>query len=402
LNLSKRNLSRQSFIFSTKSLLLQLNERIFVCHKLFKTLTSVKNKRYYLPIFIIIFLLGTSQAGAQIGGNSVYKFLNLTSSARTAAMGSNNLAIMDNDVGLALFNPSLITPEMHNNLSMSFVDYYTDVNYGFATYARDFKKLGTYTGSIQYLNYGSFNYADATGTDTLGTFTAGDLALNVGWGRQLDSLFSIGANLKFIHSGYEEYKSYGLAVDVAGSYHNSKHNLTVSFIARNIGTQLKPYRSGNYEPLPFEMTLGMSQRLKHLPFRYSILLTNLQKWDLTYYDANDPDNKTDPFTGETEEQNGFADFADKAFRHVVIGGEFIPSKFLSFRAGYNYQRRQELGVYNKMGMVGFSWGLGLKISVFQFDYARATYHLNGSPNYISLRMSLGNSSSNEKTFLNNY
>ena len=363
----------------------------------------MKNKQYIFLFLIILFLFGNNHSKAQIGGNSVYKFLNLTSSARTAAMGSNNLAIKDNDVSLVLFNPSLMTRSMHNSLSFSFVDYYTDVNYGFATYARNLNKLGTYAASIQYLNYGQFNYADATGNDsTLGTFGASDLALNLGWGRELDSLFSIGANLKFIYSGFEEYKSYGLAVDVAGSYHNSKNKLTVSLIARNIGSQLKPYTSGNYEPLPFELTMGMSQRLKHLPFRYSILLTNLQKWDLTYYDPNDPDNKTDPFTGETQEQSGFADFADKAFRHVVIGGEFIPSKFLSFRGGYNYQRRQELGVYNKMGMVGFSWGIGLKVSIFQFDYSRATYHLNGSPNYITLRINLGNQPSREKAFLNNY
>lgn len=359
-------------------------------------------KRYLFPIIAILFLFESNISKAQIGGNSVYKFLNLTSSARTASMGSNNLAIRDNDVSLVLFNPSLMTKEIHNTLSVSFVDYYTDVNYGFATYSWNMGQLGTYAGSIQYLNYGQFNYADASGNDTLGTFSAGDLAVNLGWGRDLDSLFSIGANVKLIYSGFEEYKSYGLAVDVAGSYHNSKHNLVVSLIARNIGSQLTPYTPGNYEPIPFELTLGMSQRLRHLPFRYSVLLTNLQKWDLTYDDPNDPDNKTDPFTGETEEQSGFADFADKAFRHVVFGGEFIPTKFLSFRAGYNYQRRQELGVYNKMGMVGFSWGIGLKVSVFQFDYSRATYHLNGSPNYITLRVKLGNQSSKEKGLLNNY
>jgi hypothetical protein len=41
-----------------------------------------------------------------------------------------------------------------------------------------------------------------------------------------------------------------------------------------------------------------------------------------------------------------------------------------------------------MGMVGFSWGLGLKVSKFQIDYSRATYHLNGSPNYITIRTNL--------------
>jgi hypothetical protein len=321
---------------------------------------------------------------AQIGGNSVYKFLNLTSSARTAAMGGNFLAVKDGDLTQALFNPSIIDVQMDNSLALSFVDYYTDVNYGFASYAKSFNKIGTYHATMQYINYGEFTYADETG-QTYGTFSANELAMNIGWGRSLDSLWSIGANFKFIYSGLEDYQSYGLAADVAGSYHNPKNDFTMSLIFRNIGSQIKPYRSGHFEPIPFEINFGMSQRLKHLPFRYSILLTNLHKWDLTYFDPNDPDNKIDPITGEVQEKNGFSDFADKAMRHVVVGGEFIPSKYFSIRFGYNYQRRQELGVSSKMGMVGFSWGFGLRISKFQIDYSRATYHLNGSPNYITIR-----------------
>jgi hypothetical protein len=324
---------------------------------------------------------------AQIGGNSVYKFLNLTSSSRAAAMGGSFLAVYDGDITQALFNPSLINPQMDNNLSMSFVDYFTDINYGQASYGKTFNKTGTYVGTMQYLNYGKFTYADETG-QTSGTFAANEFAANLGWGRALDSLFTLGANLKFIYSGLEDYQSYGLAVDVAGTYYNPKNLFTASLIFRNIGTQIKPYRTGNTENLPFEINLGISQRLKYLPFRYSVLLTNLQKWDLTYFDVNDPDNKIDPITGEVEDKGGFTDFAQKAMRHVVIGGEFVPSKAFSIRFGYNYQRRQELGNYNKMGMVGFSWGFGLKVSKFQIDYSRATYHLNGSPNYITIRTNL--------------
>lgn len=282
---------------------------------------------------------------------------------------------------------------MSNNLALSFVDYYADINYGSASYGRTMGKTGTYVASMQYYNYGEFTYADAAG-QTFGTFTANDLALNIGWGRELDSLFSIGANLKLIYSGMEDYQSFGVAVDVAGSYYNPEQQLTVSLVARNIGSQLKPYRSGNYENLPFEINIGVSQRLRHLPFRYSILLTNLQKWDLTYNDPNDPDQQIDPITGEVNKKDGFSEFADKAMRHIVIGGEFIPSKYFSIRVGYNYQRRQELGVYNKMGTVGFSWGLGLKVSKFQIEYSRATYHLNGSPNYITIRTNLSDFSRN--------
>lgn len=345
------------------------------------------NKKVYLLILLSFVFLFPHSLSAQIGGNSTYKFLNLTSSARAAAMGGSFVAVKDGDVTQALFNPSVISPQMDNSLGLSFVDFYTDINYGYASYAKSFNKIGTYALTMQYTNYGEFTYADETG-QTYGTFTANEMALNIGWGRELDSLFSIGANLKMIYSGLEDYQSYGLAVDVAGSYHNPDKRLTLSLIARNIGTQLKPYRPDNYESLPFELNIGLSQRLKHLPFRYSILLTNLQKWDLTYDDPNDPDQQVDPITGEVQDEDGFSDFADKAMRHIVIGGEFIPSKFLSIRFGYNYQRRQELGVYNKMGTVGFSWGIGLRISKFQIDFSRATYHLSGSPNYITIRTNL--------------
>jgi hypothetical protein len=46
-------------------------------------------------------------------------------------------------------------------------------------------------------------------------------------------------------------------------------------------------------------------------------------------------------------------------------------------------------VVSRPGFVGFSWGFGLKVSKFNFNYARAAYHLNGSPNYISLSTNLG-------------
>ncbi|MCD4679491.1 MAG: hypothetical protein K8S00_03795 [Bacteroidales bacterium] len=115
-------------------------------------------------ILIIIFTLCIkAPTYSQIGGDNTYEFLNLTNSARIAAMGGNILAIKDNDINLSLANPSLITKNMHNNLSLSFVDYYTDVNYGFALYSRSFKELGNFTAAMQFIDYGQFTYADESG-----------------------------------------------------------------------------------------------------------------------------------------------------------------------------------------------------------------------------------------------
>lgn len=353
-------------------------------------------QRFYTLLFILSFLFLTPDSmQAQIGGNSTYKFLNLPNSPRVAALGGNFVAISDNDLAVGLNNPSMISKEMHNGLSLNFVDYFADINYGFASYSRTYEKYGSFAATMQYLNYGRFTYTDETGVldENAGEFTGNEMAFVLGWGRRLDSLFSIGANLKAISSNLESYNSFGMAVDVAGSYH-ARSGFTASLVARNIGRQLSTYTPGNHEPLPFEIQFGISKKLKHLPFRYSILLTNLQKWDLTYTDP--AEETTDPFTGEVKTKSKAGEFADKAFRHVVIGGEFVPSRNFSFRLGYNYQRRQEMKVESKKGTVGFSWGFGFRVSKFNFSYARSAYHLSGSPNMLSIAFNLSDFSGSGK------
>lgn len=335
---------------------------------------------------ILCFLLSYNSY-SQIGGDNTYEFLNLTNSARIASMGGNFLAIKDNDITLSLANPSLITEKMHNNMALSFVDYFSDINYGFVSYSRTFEKIGSFVGSMQFIDYGDFSYADISG-EQYGKFNVGELAMNVGWGRQLDSLFSIGANFKMIYSAFESYKSFGIAVDVAGTYHNPEKDFTVSLLARNIGRQLVSYRAGNNEPLPFEIQLGMSKRLSHLPFRYSILITHLEKWDLSYDNPLNSNSGIDPITGEEIKENKIGDFADNLMRHIVIGGEFLLTKNFNIRLGYNYQRRQEMKVNTKLSTIGFSWGFGFKISKFHFNYSRSAYHLVGSPNYITMTTNL--------------
>lgn len=336
-------------------------------------------------LFLLALSLNLQGAFAQKGGTQAFSFLNLPNSARVAALGYNFAAIDDNDLSLGLNNPSLINSEMHNDISMNFVDYYSDISYGFLTYSRTFEKAGSFAASIQYIDYGKFTETDQTGA-VLGEFTGNEFAPVIGWGRRLDSSFSIGANLKAVYSSLETYSSFGLATDVSGTYHSVKSGMVMSLIARNIGAQLTSYHNDVKESMPFEIQFGLSKRLEHLPFRYSILLTNLQKWDLTYTDP--ADDNIDPFTGEIKEKSKVGEFADKAMRHVVIGGEFLPTKNFSVRFGYNYQRRQEMKLESKRGTTGFSWGFGFKVSRFSLSYARSAYHLHGSPNIFGLGISL--------------
>lgn len=349
--------------------------------------------RNFRFIFTFVVILLVTPAFSQIGGRSVYSFLNLPNSARLTSMGGTVIAIKDNDLSLAWHNPSLLTKQMDKTLSLSFVDYFSDVNYGCFSYGYNFKKYGMFQGGIAFVDYGKFTETDPTGL-TYGQFNAADYQFRLGWGRQLDSSFSIGANLNNIYSHLEDYTSYGISVDVGATYFNSESQFTASVLALNIGRQLKNYTDGNRESLPFELQLGISKKLGHAPFRFSVVARHLEKWDLTYSDPNHPEPTTDLLTGELLPEKKFKKFADKFARHFVFGGEFIPSKNFSVRFGYNYQRRQELKVESKVSTVGFSWGFGLKIKKFNLSYGRATYHLSGSPNHITISTNLSEFSKN--------
>jgi hypothetical protein len=340
---------------------------------------------------ILIFsalVLFSGYISAQVGGKGTYQFLNLPNSARIAALGGNFLTINDDDITLTLANPSLINENMNNQLGFSFVDYYTDVNYGFAQYSRTFDKAGSFVGTMQYINYGQFTETDEAGVE-YGSFSAGEYALNIGWGRKLTPRWSVGSNLKLVYSHLESYNSFGIGVDVAGSYFSKDELFDASVIFRNIGYQMVAYTSGDHEPFPFEIQAGLSKKFKHIPFRVSALLTHLEKWNVRYDNPVNPSGGIDPVTGEPNEISGIDEFADNLMRHIVVGGEITIAKVLSLRGAYNYQRRQEMKIADKVSTVGFSWGIGLRVKQFQFSYARSAYHLVGSPNFITIMVDMG-------------
>ncbi len=339
----------------------------------------------YLIAFILSIVSSAFLFG-QIGGKYAYSFLQKPVSARVAALGTNLAAIDDNDLGIAYVNPSLITPQMSNTASLAYVNFFSGINYGLAQYGRTFKKAGSFVGSLQYVDYGRFDYADESGNQS-GTFGASDMALNIGWGRRLDSSFSIGANAKLIYSYYESYNSFGLAVDVAGSY-TTKTGWVMSLVASNVGIQLKNYTSGKRDPLPFNLQYAVSKRLEHVPFRFSLVVDHLERWNLAYDDPANPAGGFDPITGDPVQQSGIARFADNLMRHFIVGGEMYLGKNIVLRGSYNYRRRQEMKINDRMAMVGFSWGFGIRISRFQINYSRSTFHLEGSPNYFTIIASL--------------
>ena len=214
-----------------------------------------------------------------------------------------------------------------------------------------------------------------------GNFSVNDLALIIGYGRRIDSLFSIGGNFKFFQSIYDIYNSNGIALDLAGNYYKPSKKLLSKCSNEKILVLLF-LNTVKKKSCHLKFKWEFPKKLKHAPFRFSLTFTNLQTWDLTYKDPN-VKKEFDPNTF-VELPAKEPSFLDKGMRHVVFGTEFILSKNFNIQIGYNYRKRQELKFTEKTGLVGFSGGIGFKIKKFKLNYSISSYHLSGKSHSFSV------------------
>lgn len=329
-------------------------------------------------------------AFSQVGTINTYKFLTLPISARVTALGGNLISTRDHDLNVSFVNPALLTDTMNNNVAMSYINYFADINYGYAAFAKNIRKNENFSAGIQYLNYGKFIRADEIG-NTYGTFSSNEMSLNLSYARSVfDSNLTVGTTLKTIYSNLDAYTSVGSAVDLGLIYNRPLRDFTIAAVIKNAGYQWKPYIKGNREKLPFDMQIGFSKKPKHVPFRYSVTYQNLEQWNLTIHDPNNTTLTVDSLTSAAIKQNKVQLFGDKLMRHIVIGGEFALTKNFFLRVGYNYQRRKELKIPEKTGMTGFSFGFGLRVYKFHVSYGRAVYSLAGASNNFSISCDINN------------
>jgi hypothetical protein len=331
----------------------------------------------WIRVFLFLSICSASLL-AQTGGGNTFEFLNLTSSARVLALGNVLVNTLDDDVNLAQQLPSLNHVGMNHQLSLNYTNYYAGIRFGSMVYGFPNDKLGNISFGIQYLNYGDFDRTDAYG-NSLGEFNAGEYALYTSATLYKWSGFRFGSSIKGVYSNLESYDSYGLLADLSATYEYKERRVLASLLVKNIGFQFKTY-AGKSEPMPFEVMVGVSSRLEHAPFRWSVTWSHLEKWDLSYIDPEE--SSLDLITNEEVQVQSKT--RDKILSHLHLGGEFLLGKSFNIRMGYNFRRRQELAMDVYKHNVGMSWGFGLKVRKFQLDYARAFYHAIGPMHTFSI------------------
>ncbi len=331
---------------------------------------------------VIFLFFVTSHLFAQVGGEQVYTFLNTSTSAKQVALGGSTLTL-DGDVNQALWNPSMITSGIDNQLMLNYVNFLGDINYFSGDYAYKVnEKLGVFYANLTYLNYGKFIASDEEGNET-GAFKAYDMAFSVGYGYRFPlSDIHVGANLKIIQSSIEEFNSMGIATDLGVSYRPFDKSYTLALVVRNLGVQLSSYDDVR-ERMPLRIALGWSYQLEHVPLKFHTTFDNLQRWQLAY---SNPSEQTVDLNGNVTDN--VPGFFNNAFRHFIIGAELFPDSGFSIRAGYNFQRAQELKLKETRTFAGLSVGFGVKVKRFKVNYAFAKYHPATNTHTFSLAINL--------------
>lgn len=345
-------------------------------------------KRIIYAIWALMLSLITLHVNAQVS-NGLYRALTDANSARVVALGGLPLPMHDGDLQTVVFNPSSISPEMNNQMVLSYVgDFNIGTNFATAQYSHTFEKLGSFAASVQYYNYGSMQYVSESGNVDGSTFNVSDYAVTLGWGRELTDKWSIGANLKYAGVQYESGQAGALGVDVAATYW-SYSNWAFTLTARNIGRQIYSRELNvTNKWLPFSVDFMASKKLNHLPLTIILGYKDIQHWNKLYKDPLDLSGYYDPITGQYQEPSKASKFFTNLGCHLVVGGELALGKNLFLRASYNYETFRNMGVPEKRSLVGFSVGFGVKIKAFQLDYARSRNNIVGSPNFLTLRVDL--------------
>jgi len=335
--------------------------------------------------FVFCFVNGLS---AQVGGFGIFKFMNLSPSSRMTALGDHVVSIYDDDVNMALENPSLLNKDMVNHLSLSHKFHFAGIKSGYASYAFNVKKWNMpFHIGVQYISYGEEDMTNLYG-DKIGAVDGGEYAFVVGTSKEIFERLRVGINTKFIASRLGSYNSYGLSLDLASTYFIPNKNMTIGFVIRNIGAQLSSY-SDSREFAQSNVLLGVTKRLKHLPFRLIVTAHHLNRWNLLYDNPNGENNILT--ISETQERSSFSLLSDNFFRHLSFGGEFLLGKNggpFRLRFGYNVMRAKEMTVYPYRSFAGFSLGFGFKIKRFRIDYAYSIQHLIGGKSHITLSANL--------------
>lgn len=300
-------------------------------------------------IFCILFTLIAVVAKAQ-DSQTEYNFLRLPVSAHAAALGGDNITIIEDDPTLMFHNPALLSSVSDKSLNLNYMNYMEGANTASASFNKIIKEKATIGIMAQFMDYGKMKEVDENNVQN-GEFSAKDIALAGALSYQLGKNIVGGITARFITSYIGNYNAFAMGVDLGVNYYDPEKEWSASAVVKNLGGELDPYED-EYGKLPLDLQLGVTKRLIGSPLRLSVTLVGLNH------------------------------LKDKFIHHLVAGADIILSPQIYAAVGYNFRRSNEMEIITndeERGSshgAGLSLGAGIQLDRLKLNIAYGKYHVS--------------------------
>ncbi|MCB4757084.1 MAG: PorV/PorQ family protein [Elusimicrobia bacterium] len=281
-------------------------------------------------------------------GTSAGNFLKIGVGARGSAMGGAQTAVVE-DVTALYWNPAALTHLRFQEVSLMHYSLVEGIRYNQASLGLPTMNHGHFAVGINLLDYGDIQGYD-TGALPSGKVEASNLLLTGSWARYLlrQTPLSGGFSVKYLHSKLAGYSASAPMVDGGLLYpikSGRLQGLTLAATLRNLGPSIKYDADGS--PLPQEFVLGAG--VKALGGNLNLALDTIVPKDNDLYFAT--------------------------------GLEYRLFEMLNLRVGFN-SNSEFIGN-------GLTYGIGLKFTQWNLDYAFVPFGDLGDTNRISVGIRFG-------------
>ena len=311
-------------------------------------------------------------------GRSGWQFAKLPTSARMAGMGGIATVLGRGNANAALTNPASMSDVQSMSIAGSSMNWIADITYYSGSVVKNFDQLGVLGLSISSLDYGDMErtenqeqFGDDGETlgrtqpviEGLGTFSGGDLAVGINYGRRITDRLQIGGTVKYFQENLDNATTGNWAIDIGTYYHTGIKSLRIAMLGQNFGpdTEFTKYDEQIQIPpsqvrMPMVFKLGAAIDLIEQSEDQPHLLTVATE----FTHPNDGDEK------------------------MQVGAEYGLRNLAYIRGGYRFNYDEE----------GLTAGGGLNLKRDQYgisvDYAYIEFGRLGSVHVVTVGFEFGN------------
>ena len=296
----------------------------------------IRNAYLITVTAICVLMIYPGEGMCRSTGSTAANFLKLGVGSRQVSMGGACAAVTD-DVASVFWNPAGLSRLKSQEASFMYNVWFEGVRSSYFGYGYPHMSIGSIGASIHYLGYGEILARDAQDRP-LPSVTAHDMVCILSYSKRVmrhqgedrRKGLDAGINVKYIEQKLVDTKGTAVAADVGLIWEMPWDNIMAGMAVQNVGSRIRFMKDKEALPLAVRVGVGTKQNVFGDPLTVACDI-------------------------EIPNDNDIA---------VRFGGEYWVRDLIALRAGYETGKDEGLGL---------SAGIGLKVNIFQLDYAFVDY-----------------------------